>query len=108
MATYSVVSSKTQTLGAGTVDIVNLSRAADRVTIYNTAATNAIYANFAGPPLPNGGTPTPAAPTPSVGGDNTQLVIPPNSSAVYPAVGKGVIGTVALISTGAQTYSVVS
>lgn len=109
MATYNVVSSKSATLGAATVDIVNLSRPADRVTIFNLGATNPIYANFAGPPLPAYmAGPQPAATTPTVAGDNTMLVVPPNGQAVFPAAGKAVIGTVALISTGAQAYSVVS
>jgi hypothetical protein len=109
MATYNVVSGKSQTLAGSTVDIVNLSRAADRVLIANTAATNAIYANVAGPALPAYQTgPAVAAPTPTVGGDNSMVVILPNSSQIFPPVGRSMIGTIALISSGAQTYTITS
>lgn len=109
MTTYNVVNSKSATLGAATVDIVNLSRPADRIRIDNLSATNPIYANVAGPTLPPPSVgPQPAAPTPTVAGDNSAIVVPPNGSVTYPLVGRAMIGTVALISTGAQAYSVVS
>jgi hypothetical protein len=96
MATYNVVSGTSQTLGASTVDIVNLSRPADRVTVANTAVTNPIFFTTAGPAT--GGTPVPAAPTPTVGGPHEHIVLP-NSAVTYPPQGFGMIGTVALIST---------
>lgn len=108
MATYNVVNSKSATLGAATVDIVNLSRPADRIRIDNQSATNPIYANVAGPPYSNSVGPHPVAATPTVAGDNSVIVVPPNSSVTYPLVGRAMIGTVALISAGAQVYSVVS
>jgi hypothetical protein len=97
MATYSVVQSKHATLGAATVDIVNLSSPANLLIISNrSAASGDIYWRYSAGGIA-------VAPT-SVGDDS--FVVPAGQTRSYSRPSPGGITQVKLISASTPDYSV--
>lgn len=100
MATYTKTNSTHQTLGASTVDTVNLSGSGTRLVVVNRGGTSEISFTYS-----LGGT----ASTPTAGGDDT-VTLPATVGSYTVALGgepsAGNVLQVKLISAGTPTYSV--
>lgn len=97
MAAYSVRQAKTQTLAASTVDTVTLTGSFSAVEIvHHGTVANPIFANIG------------ATGTPTVGGDDEEVILPGERVRI-PGYGAGGGGNtvVSLISAGTPTYTVI-